>query len=1136
MSDPSRSAPVERDVEQAVTALKKGAYLLKYGRRGKPKFCPFRLSNDEASLIWYSGKEEKQLRLSSVSRIVPGQRTAIFQRYPRPEKEYQSFSLICEDRTLDLICKDKEEAEVWFTGLRARISGGQNRKWKFDAKSDGAASSDANSPGGHTRKNSPLSSPFGSTESLNQDVGETQCSPTPYGSPPRQGLVKPFLEEDLRPTSSKTFFESNSVGGSVHSIGSDIGSDSLHSQTRGAPLDVFRVSMSSAVSSSSQGSGQDDADALGDVYMWGEGVGDGILGGGIYRVGQALGAKIDAALPKAMESTVVLDVQHVACGGRHATLVTKQGEVFCWGEESGGRLGHGVDADVSHPQLVEALANTNVELVACGEYHSCAVTLSGELLTWGDGTHNVGLLGHGNDVSHWMPKRVNGPLEGLRVASVSCGPWHTALVTSSGQLFTFGDGTFGVLGHGDRSSTSLPREVESLKGLKTVSVSCGVWHSAAVVEVMVGSGGSSICSSGKLFTWGDGDKGRLGHGDKEQKLVPTCVAVLVEHNFRQVACGHSLTVALTISGKVFTMGSTVYGQLGDPHADGKGPGRVEGKLHQAFVEEVACGAFHVAVLTSKTEVYTWGKGANGRLGHGDFEDRKAPTLVETLKDKQVKSIACGSSFTAAICLHKWVSGADHSICSGCKQPFGFTRKRHNCYNCGLVYCHSCSSKKALKASMAPNPNKPYRVCDPCYIKLKKAAETSPTFSGLGNKRLGTTRLPVDNKERQDKWDLKVPRSQPALSKLTALEQFKLNEFKSYSKRNRRSESSSSRVSPVRNGSSQYPAFGPSRRLLSASVPQSRIVSRATSPIPSRRPSPPRSTTPTPTLMGLSSPNIVDDDMKRTNESLAQEILMLRTQVENLTRRCQLQDAELKHSAKQLQEAISIAGEESAKCKAAKDVIKSLTAQLKGMTERLPGEMHRYSRPTTVSSFHADAPTVARPLPTPYGSTSPHINGTNLHHSYKDAPAVSNAVVNGTTPFFVNDGPIHGYGRGVATSIPNRLSNDSLDTHLRNEDRSRSGNSIPAESECEPGVEWVEQDEQGVYITLVSLPGGGRDLKRVRFSRKRFSEKQAELWWQENKARVHEHYNVRVVERSAMGSSVPSSLGEDEPVSDTTRVA
>ncbi|KAJ4875352.1 PH domain-like protein [Raphanus sativus] len=71
----------------AIIALKKGAYLLKYGRRGKLKFCPFRLSNDETVLIWFSGKEEKHLKLSHVSRIISGQRTPIFQRYPRPEKE-----------------------------------------------------------------------------------------------------------------------------------------------------------------------------------------------------------------------------------------------------------------------------------------------------------------------------------------------------------------------------------------------------------------------------------------------------------------------------------------------------------------------------------------------------------------------------------------------------------------------------------------------------------------------------------------------------------------------------------------------------------------------------------------------------------------------------------------------------------------------------------------------------------------------------------------------------------------------------------------------------------------------------------------------------------------------------------------
>lgn len=50
-------------------------------------------------------------------------------------------------------------------------------------------------------------------------------------------------------------------------------------------------------------------------------------------------------------------------------------------------------------------------------------------------------------------------------------------------------------------------------------------------------------------------------------------------------------------------------------------------------------------------------------------------------------------------------------------------------------------------------------------------------------------------------------------------------------------------------------------------------------------------------------------------------------MESLTRKSQLLEVELERTTKQLKEAISIAGEETAKCKAAKEVIKSLTAQV-----------------------------------------------------------------------------------------------------------------------------------------------------------------------------------------------------------------
>ncbi|KAL6861772.1 hypothetical protein ACP4OV_017472 [Aristida adscensionis] len=43
--DTLKNGPFDMDANQAITRLKKGTNLLKYGRRGKPKFCSFKLSS-----------------------------------------------------------------------------------------------------------------------------------------------------------------------------------------------------------------------------------------------------------------------------------------------------------------------------------------------------------------------------------------------------------------------------------------------------------------------------------------------------------------------------------------------------------------------------------------------------------------------------------------------------------------------------------------------------------------------------------------------------------------------------------------------------------------------------------------------------------------------------------------------------------------------------------------------------------------------------------------------------------------------------------------------------------------------------------------------------------------------------------
>ncbi|KAG6761169.1 hypothetical protein POTOM_034366 [Populus tomentosa] len=417
---------------------------------------------------------------------------------------------------------------------------------------------------------------------------------------------------------------------------------------------------------------------------------------------------------------------------------------------------------------------------------------------------------------------------------------------------------------------------------------------------------------------------------------------------------------------------------------------------------------------------------------------------------------------------------------------------HFC-NCVLLLTgtisHSCSSKKSLKASMAPNPNKAYRVCDNCYNKLRKAIETDASSQSSVSRRGSVNQGPSEFIDKDEKLDF---RSRAQLARFSSMESLKQAE--SRSKRNKKLEFNSSRVSPVPNGGSQWgalnisksfnPMFGSSKKFFSASVPGSRIVSRATSPI-SRRPSPPRSTTPTPTLGGLTSPKIIVDDAKRKNESLNQEVIKLRAQVESLTRKAQLQEDELERTTMQLKEAIAIAGEETAKCKAAKEVIKSLTAQvrwissssLKDMAERLPVGMGR---------------SIKSPLFTSFGS-SPTSNDVSTIERLNGQITCLEPDTNGLHNQLLLNG---------SSITSNRIAGHNKQGHL--EATTKNG-SRTKEGELRHEAEWVEQDEPVLNFDQI-----------YKCSRKRFGEKQAEQWWAENRARVYEQYNVRMIDRSSVG--------------------
>ena len=86
----------------------------------------------------------------------------------------------------------------------------------------------------------------------------------------------------------------------------------------------------------------------------------------------------------------------------------------------------------------------------------------------------------------------------VRVAQVSCGSQHFAALGTAGDVYTWGAGNYGKLGLGGRDDVATPSLVRGqLEGKTSRAVSCGDHHSAV------------ISSEGQLLTWGRGAQGRL---------------------------------------------------------------------------------------------------------------------------------------------------------------------------------------------------------------------------------------------------------------------------------------------------------------------------------------------------------------------------------------------------------------------------------------------------------------------------------------------------------------------------------------------------------------------------------------------------------------------------------------------------
>ncbi|ETV90807.1 hypothetical protein, variant [Aphanomyces invadans] len=197
----------------------------------------------------------------------------------------------------------------------------------------------------------------------------------------------------------------------------------------------------------------------------------------------------------------------VSCGDRHTLVLVKHMHVLRqvllgFGDGSNGRLGAGTDVDHPTPNLISTFHTAGgdtfvpVREMVAGPEHNCCISQTGELFTWGHGSY--GQLGHTTSDSEWAPKRVEYFHNNANVIAIK-----QATCDTTGQVFAWGRGDLGQLGCETLADTSTPRNVVFAVATGAPSITARYVTAGRTHNVVVDSLDNMYC-------WGDNSKGQLG--------------------------------------------------------------------------------------------------------------------------------------------------------------------------------------------------------------------------------------------------------------------------------------------------------------------------------------------------------------------------------------------------------------------------------------------------------------------------------------------------------------------------------------------------------------------------------------------------------------------------------------------------
>uniref|UniRef100_A0A3B3QC24 Regulator of chromosome condensation 1 n=1 Tax=Paramormyrops kingsleyae TaxID=1676925 RepID=A0A3B3QC24_9TELE len=342
-------------------------------------------------------------------------------------------------------------------------------------------------------------------------------------------------------------------------------------------------------------------------------------------------------------------VQAVA-GGMHTVCLSDTGSIYTFGCNDEGALGRDTSEEGSEMSPGKVELKEKVVQVSAGDSHTAALTEEGEVYIWGSFRDNNGVIGLLEPMKKCtLPVKV--PIE-ERVVKIASGNDHLMMLTMEGDLYSSGCGEQGQLGRvperfanrGGRKGLErllVPQTipVRSRGKVRFSDVFCGAYFTFAVSK------------EGHVYGFGLSNYHQLGTPGTTTCFAPIKLTAFKNSTTSWVGFsgGQHHTVCLDSEGKVYSLGRAEYGRLGlGQGAEEKSEPTPIGGLEG--VKVVACGASVSYAVTKQGLVFAWGMGTNMQLGTGEEDDEWTPVEMagKQLENRVVLTVSSGGQHTVLL--------------------------------------------------------------------------------------------------------------------------------------------------------------------------------------------------------------------------------------------------------------------------------------------------------------------------------------------------------------------------------------------------------------------------------------------------------------------------------------------------------